>query len=349
MGLEYGPIAHWNERQGMEKEIKDRFHEGILQEAMRRYGIGEGEIQLLDGFESFMYEFQQDGGDYILRLAHTRRRSVELIQGEVDWINFLAAGGAGVARAVLSRQGKLVEAVEDGRGGQFLATAFVKARGDHPRGAVWTPEFYERYGGALGRIHALSKRYQPADPTWRRPEWDDPIMMQVESLLPPSEAITVARYQELMAHLQALPKDSEGYGLIHQDFHSGNLFVDEEGRITAFDFDDCVYSWYIYDIAMVLFYAALWAEDAAAFTEAFMPRFLQGYRRENLLDPVWLADMPHFLKLREIDLYAIIHRSFDLENLTGPFEIHYMRGRKERLEGAVPVIDFDFPSLARFL
>lgn len=333
----------------MEKEIKDRFHDGILQEAMRRYRIGEGNIHLLDGFESFMYEFQQDGRDYILRLAHSRRRSVELIQGEVDWINYLAAGGAGVARAILSRQGNLVEAVDDGRGGQFLATAFVKARGDHPRGAVWTPEFYERYGRALGRIHALTRRYQPADPAWRRPDWDDPIMLQVETLLPPSEGLVVERYRELGAYLRALPKDPEGYGLIHQDFHAGNFFVDDEGRITAFDFDDCVYSWFIYDIAMVLFYSALFAEDGRAFTETFMPCFLQGYRRENALDPAWLAEMPHFLKLREIDLYAVIHRSFDLESTEDRFVAHYMPGRRERIEGEVPVIDYDFASLARYL
>jgi Ser/Thr protein kinase RdoA (MazF antagonist) len=333
----------------MEKEIKDRFHDGILQEAMQRYGIGEGDIRLLDGFESFMYEFQQDGRDYILRLAHSRRRSVELIQGEVDWINYLAAGGAGVARAILSRQGNLVEAVDDGRGGQFLATAFVKARGDHPRGAVWTPEFYERYGRALGRIHALTRRYQPADPAWRRPDWDDPIMLQVETLLPPSEGLVVERFRELGAYLRALPRDPEGYGLIHQDFHAGNFFVDDEGRITAFDFDDCVYSWFIYDIAMVLFYSALFAEDGRAFTEAFMPCFLQGYRRENALDPAWLAEMPHFLKLREIDLYAVIHRSFDLESTEDRFVAHYMPGRRERIEGEVPVIDYDFPSLARYL
>jgi Ser/Thr protein kinase RdoA (MazF antagonist) len=333
----------------MEKEIRERFHDGILQEAMRRYGIGEGDIHLLDGFESFMYEFRGDGRDYILRLAHSRRRSEALIQGEVDWINYLAAGGAGVARAVLSRQGKLVEAVDDGRGGHFLATAFVKARGDHPRGAVWTPDFFERYGRALGLIHALTKAYEPADPAWRRPEWDDPLMMQVEALLPPSEAVVVARYQELRAHLAALPKDPEGYGLIHQDFHGGNFYVDDEGRITAFDFDDCVYGWFIYDIAMVLFYAALFAEDGRAFTETFMPPFLQGYRQENALDPAWLAEMPHFLKLREIDLYAVIHRSFDLESTQDRFVARYMPGRKERIEGEVPVIDYDFSSLARFL
>lgn len=113
----------------MENEIRDRFNEEILAQARQRYGIAADQITLLDGFESFMYEYAQDGGAFILRLGHSRRRSPEMIRGEVDWINYLAAGGAGVARAVLSANGKLVEEISDGHGGAFLATAFEKAAG----------------------------------------------------------------------------------------------------------------------------------------------------------------------------------------------------------------------------
>ena len=64
--------------------------------------------------------------------------------GEVDWINFLAEGGGSVARAILSENGKLVEPGDDGQGGQFLVTAFVKAQGDKPWD-LWTPTLYETY------------------------------------------------------------------------------------------------------------------------------------------------------------------------------------------------------------
>ena len=46
--------------------------------------------------------------------------------------------------------------------------------------------------------------------------------------------------------------------MIHQDAHLGNLFVDDNYTLTLFDFDDCVYGHFIYDIAMVLFYSAGW-------------------------------------------------------------------------------------------
>jgi Ser/Thr protein kinase RdoA (MazF antagonist) len=333
----------------MEHQIKSRYNDDILHEAMVRYGIAEDRIHLLDGFESFIYEFERDGSAYILRIGHSLRRSIPMIQGEVNWVNYLAAGGVPAARAILSENGKLVEPIDDGQGEHFLATAFVKARGGHPKRADWTPRFYEAYGAMMGRMHALSKRYEPDPSTWR-PQWDDPETMDVVQFLPPSEVIAAEKYRALTEHLRALPRDVDSYGLIHQDAHTGNLFVDEAGNITLFDFDDCVYGWFIYDIAMALFYAAPFEQSgASSFTGEFMPYFLRGYRRENRLDPAWLKELPYFLKMREIDLYAIIYRSFSVNNLDDPWVVEFMDGRKQRIENDVPFIDFDFESLASHL
>ena len=332
----------------MEKEIKDRYNQAILEEAMRLYGIEVGRIHLLDGFESFIYEFETGDCAYILRVAHSIRRNVNLIHGEVDWINYLSAGGAPVAKAIRSDLGRLVEVVDDGVGGQFLLTSFIKARGETPTKENMTPNFFENYGRLLGRMHSLSKRYRLRNIEWRRPRWNDPIMLEVEKYLPESDTLIGQRFRELMDHLHKLPKDKDSYGLIHQDAHAGNLFVDKAGAITLFDFDDCAYSWFMNDIAIVLFYAAMWEEEAGGFTEEFMRSFLQGYMSENRLDPGWLKEIPYFLKLREIDLYAVIHRSFDMENLDDPWCVGYMNGRKERIEENVPYIDFDFESLAGY-
>jgi len=333
----------------MDQSIRDRFSRAILQEAMSLYSIAEGPIAELDGFESFIYEYVRDGRGAILRIAHSSRRSVALIEGEVDWINHLAAGGAPVHRVVLSSNGRLVEVIDDGRGGQFLTTAFVKAVGKPPWELDSTEDYLEHYGQTLGRIHALTKGYEPPPGRGRRPQWDDPIMQDVERNLPPTEALAVARHQTHLDTVSDLPKDRDSYGLIHYDAHEANLLVDDDGQITLFDFDDCAYSWFIYDIAIVLFHATAAREDRESFTAGFMPPFLRGYSRENRLDGRWLGQMPRFLKLREIDLYAVIHRSFDVEDLDDWWCERFMDGRKERIEEDSPVIDFDFESLARYL
>lgn len=334
----------------MEKRIKERYSEGILKHAIDRYGIDADKISLLDGFESYMYEFEQDGGSYILRIGHSIRRTEDLIHAEVDWINYLAANGTTVARAVASRKGQLVESIDDGEGGWFLATAFTRAPGRPPVRDDWTPVMFETYGRLIGRMHALSKDYEPGNPAWMRPHMDEPIMLDSEQWLPPSEVRVLERLRRIRKQMAGLRRDDrDAYGLIHQDAHGGNFFIADDGTITLFDFDDCVYGWFVYDIAMVIFYAAMGREDMGAFTQHFLTHFFRGYRMENRLDPVWLREIPLFLSLREVDLYAVIHRSFDVATLDDPWCVRFMSGRRPRIENAVPFVDFDFESLADLL
>jgi Ser/Thr protein kinase RdoA (MazF antagonist) len=333
----------------MEARIKERFSDDILRKALRCYGVTDNQVQLLDGFESFIYAFTDDTGEYILRISHSFRRSVAQIFGEADWINYLVDGGASASGAIFSMNGKLVEAIDDGHGGQFLATVFFKAPGTFADEIGWNTTLYEQYGRALGKMHALTKDYTPAKPEWKRPEWDSDGMLEIEAWLPDTESIAIDRYWKVKAQIDALPRDQQSYGLIHQDAHADNFFVDDAGNLTFFDFDDCVYGWFIYDIAVVLFYKAMWAEDRAAYTHEFMSHFLRGYAQENRLDPMWLQFIPQFLKVREIDQYAVIHRSYDVNHLENAWDAGYMKNRKTLIESDAPYIDFDFMTLADYL
>ena len=334
----------------MDPKIASRFNDQILQAAMRNYNIAADQIELLDGFESFIYKFQRPDGQFILRIGHSDRRSPNLIRGEVDWINYLAAGGASVARAILSENGNLVEPVDDNQGGEFLCTAFVHAPGKSLRRDQINDRLFRNYGHLIGKMHALAKTYQVSDPDWKRYAWDSTENNTAERQMPAKEVIAMEKYRAVLAHLRSLPRDTESYGMIHQDAHAGNFFVDDEFRLTLFDFDDCVYGHFIYDIAMVLFYTAMGEPDPAEYTGRFMPVFLSGYREENRLDPAWLAELPHFMKLREIDLFAAIHFSYeDGDNPDHPWCARYMKGRREKIEGDVPFITFDWSSLASCL
>jgi Ser/Thr protein kinase RdoA (MazF antagonist) len=332
----------------MEQQIKNRYNDSILTEAMQRYGISSDQIWPLAATENFVYEFEHSNRNHILRIGHSLRRSEAQIEGEVDWLNYLAAGGISIAQAVASENGNFVEAVNDGQGGQFLVTAFVKARG-RPAHDLWTPALYTAFGQLLGRMHALAEHYQPSQSSWRRPEWDDDIMDYVARHLPASEIVAKQKYQELCAHLRMLPKDGRCYGLVHFDAHGGNILVDDAGRLTIFDFDECTYSWYANDIAIALFAVAINAPDVPAATREFMTHFLKGYRSVYTIDKQWLEEMPIFLKMVEIFLYAVIHRDFDINNITDGWLARFMTGRKHKVEHDIPCIDFDFKSLATLI
>ncbi len=334
----------------MDPKIASRFNDKILQSARQYYNIAADKIELLDGFESFIYKFQRPDGQFILRLGHSSRRSPNLIRGEVDWINYLAKGGASVARAILSENGNLVETIDDEQGEEFLCTAFVYAPGQEMRRDQANDRLYRNYGRLLGRMHALAKTYQVSDPDWKRYTWDSTENNTAEQQMPAKETLALEKYRAVWAHLRSLPQDPDGYGMIHQDAHPGNFFVDNEYRLTLFDFDDCVYGHFIYDIAMVLFYTSFGEADPTVYTGRFMPVFFAGYREENRLAPSWLAELPHFMKLREIDLFAAIHFSYeDGDNPDHPWPARYMKGRRERIEGDVPFIAFDWSSLAPYL
>ncbi len=100
----------------MEKNIKDRFNDRILEQALQAYQIPVNRVKALDGFESFIYAFDTQADSGILRISHAIRRSPDLIQGELDWINYLHRGGVAAARPLPSRNDQLVELIDDGAG-----------------------------------------------------------------------------------------------------------------------------------------------------------------------------------------------------------------------------------------
>ena len=330
----------------MEEKIRSRFNAQILAEAQQRYGIAAENMKELGGFESFIYGYEKDGRGYVLRLGHSLRRSPDLIRGEVDWINHLARGGAGVAKAVNSEAGNLVELIPDGQGEQFLATAFVKAKGGSPwKNNTLSAEFMGNYGRLLGKIHALTKEYQLPNADWKRPQWDDPIMTDTSSALPEIDPEVLVLLKKNLAYLRQLPAPPDAFGLIHQDAHTGNLFADENNQITLFDFDDCVYGHFAYDIAMVMFYAITNNPKPVQFCQQIWPQFWHGYCEENKLDPIWLREIHPYMKLREMDLYAVIRR--DIPNYENDGWVSgFMKDRRESILAERPYLNFDFTEIA---
>lgn len=326
----------------MDKQLKAQFNGVILAEGAKRFGLSVAGLRLLDGFESIIYEADFGGRPSILRFSHSGRRTADMIRGEVEWINYLAGGGVSVARAIPSPGGRLVETV-DAADGYFSVALFEKAPGRETRREDRTPELYTQMGRMIGRMHALTRNYAPSAPAIRRIHWDEDSDCFPVRYLPPAEEKVIARANALLAHLKALPREDDSYGLVHIDFHYGNFFVDG-GRITLFDFDDCQYNWFAADIAMPLFYSVPHHCDGPgelAAAQAFMDRFMDGYSREHTLDRRWLQQIPYFLKQRELDLYMVIHRSFDLNHLD-KWSASFMDDRKRRIEEGVPYVDISF-------
>lgn len=325
----------------MENSVLNMFSERILQESARRFRLKSGNLELISDVENFVYKDRIDETACILRITHSSHRTLEAILGELDWMQYLSTNCISVPQPVHSVNGNLVEVI-DADHSYFLATAFQRIPGKTIlEGDECTPEIYQQWGQLLGKMHSLAKHYQPSQPSYQRAEWfAGDSVCNAESYIPTQVKI-LDKYQELISRLRTLPKDRHSYGLIHADFTDVNFFVHNH-QITVFDFDDCIYHWFVYDIAVVLYDSLPWLPHGGMekdeFARYFWRYFFQGYTMENTLESSWMDQLNLFCKLREMSLYIICHKKWDLDNLSEQ-RGDYLRELKQSIENDIPYLN----------
>ena len=322
----------------------------LLALAAQRYGLTPEQLHPLRGGNfATTYGFTREGADYVLKVSPPDADlDAAAMRAIWAWVHHLDAHGASVAGPIPSMAGRLVEAIEQEEG-PFLATAVRKAPGilaEELPYEQWSDALFRAWGRTAGKMHAIAQTYAPEDPALRRPEWDQGGNC-FSSTIPDALANTAIAHHhaQVRATLSTLPKDPSSHGMIHTDFHAANFFVEPEtGVITVFDFDDCSRGWYAMDIAMALFDVLVVypRQDRLAFAEHFLGQYIEGYLLEEPLDAFWVAQLPHFLKLLEINIYTQVYAGHDPADTTswvGKFLAHDRKGRIERGE---PYVDLDF-------
>jgi Ser/Thr protein kinase RdoA (MazF antagonist) len=304
----------------MEREtIIQLCEQEALNTAARLFGTSQDRLGKFDDYEgcaNLVYHYANEGQPRILRLSCRPDRRVELIQAELHFVEYLAAGGVRVSRPVPSVNGNLIEVIP-ASGIDFIAVSFVKGcgmrvpdNGYRYREGVPMQEYFQNWGQTLGQMHRLAKSYQPSSEAIKRPEWHQ---WEYYSGFPYGERLPIIqkKYDQLIAELHSLPTDVDSYGLIHNDFNDGNFTVDyDNGDITVFDFDDSCYFWFMYDIACAweggigraMFRSLAERQD---FMARYMEHVLTGYTRENTLSDAWLARLPLFLRL--VQMQELMH------------------------------------------
>jgi Ser/Thr protein kinase RdoA (MazF antagonist) len=334
-------------------ELNRRFNDEVRDEAAYRYGIAPQELAALSAFENFVYECTSpDGVELILRVSHSARRSLDYTLGEVEFVRYLAAAGLPVSKPVLAESGSFVERIEDREAGHYyVATAFERAPGhvfaDAPplKAKYWGAPLFRELGRLFARLHARAQGYKPSKASLKRQEWHEYDVVDINRFAPPDEHLVRERTAAIIARLNALPKASEGYGLIHADLHPHNFCFEEgtKSTLTVFDFDNCEYAWFVKDIAVILFYVARaerpeHRDEAAA---AFLGPFLEGYREVRPCEHAWLAAIPDMLALQRSMNYALWHQYRDPSDASEEDLDTWRRFRRD-IEAETPVLKLDF-------
>ncbi|WP_186445608.1 phosphotransferase enzyme family protein [Paenibacillus cremeus] len=311
----------------MQKEL-------IVQAAANAFGLDSNLLAYVGGNVNEIYQHPAQNGypARVLRLSNQQFRSELEAVAELHFMNYLFENGVSVPKIFPSKAGQWVENVTEGH----HASVFSQAPGRIPTDEDWNPKLFIQWGRILGQMHLLTQSYLPLKEIKRKPWSEDPWMDLMR--LPTEETIARQKAAELLSWLHTLPTDSKNYGLIHSDLHSKNIFVTEDGTVTAFDFDDCLYHWFAYDIAIILYLAILrfnrqaQAQASGARDDQvawFLDSFLKGYQEMLPIDPWWLQAIPKFLSLRRLSDFHFLHQRYDWNTVEGELKTTWLRMKAE--------------------
>ena len=294
----------------MNKNIKKSLTEDIIKKSALLYDTPFDAIKTIGGFENFVFEYNKNGKDYILRFVHSSHRSKEQVYGELEFIDYLDKNNSPVSTIVHSVNDKLLEIIDIDNDNYFIICVFEKAPGGLLKKEDLTDEFYEMFGEEVGILHNLTKSFIP---THKRIEWDEETFLDsAYKYLPKSDEIIIEKYKNLLNRIKKLPKNLNNFGLIHTDLHMGNMFI-SSGKLTFFDWDDSAYKHFISDIAIILFYHFIYQPVSQDVVDTQSSRILalllKGYRKQNSIDFKFLENLNDFLMLRTIVLYFVIYDS----------------------------------------
>lgn len=248
-----------------------------------------------------VYRGRLDGDVVYLRLTNPDYRAKSELQGELDFVEHLHQQRVKVAAPLWSFNQHLVETVEN-ENAEMYASVFQNAVGDVvQRGdGAWNEAFFRKWGQRLGEIHRAATTFQPKNgrDRWQWP--DEYFFRHADRLFPPDDDTVRQEYTAILEYLEGLPKNSATYGMTHADFAPGNFHYDPAKGITAFDFGNCCYHWFLSDIAISLS-IILWLPKAERDQNAEW--LLAGYRSVFPLNDALFAEISWFLRLRMVYVY----------------------------------------------
>ncbi len=308
----------------------DRLDE-LAARALRRFDLPVGTApKLINISENATYRIDapETGDRWALRVHREGYHSRAAVASELAWLASLQeTGAANVPTPLRGRDGEFIQSVAvDGIARPRNVVLFAWEAGAEP--AATDAAGFEKLGETTAKMHAHVRAWKRpawferhtwnfdtslgATPHWGR--WRDGMGMtpEIEKILGETVALIGRR-------LQSFGIGSDVFGLVHGDMRLANLLMDGD-TVKVIDFDDCGFSWFLYDCATTVSFF----EDAPEVPE-LIRAWVRGYRRFGALSPEEETEIATFVMLRRILLVAWIgsHSETDLARSMG---IAYTQG-----------------------
>jgi Ser/Thr protein kinase RdoA (MazF antagonist) len=292
-------------------------------EAARRWADHASLERVSDG-ASFTYRFATGAQRRYLRVVPPSWRSRAELEGELAFIDHLATNGIPLAVPIASASGERIISVETAIG-ECLALVTDEVPGIATDDSEWTAEQAREVGALMARMHIATRGFVlPAGTT--RLSWRDE-MLGLRGELEDDEAPLVRIVDESEALFASLPRTPDVYGVVHFDL-SGDNIVWRGLDATAIDFDDCMHTWYVADIART---AATLRSNNNGREAAVERAFLDGYEAVRPLDQQWRDLLPAFIRFMLICELAWMLDASD----TVPGRVTFDHAAESRLRGLI--------------
>jgi Ser/Thr protein kinase RdoA (MazF antagonist) len=306
-------------------DVMDRVT-GCAREALRAYGCHpDSSVELLNVSENATFLVSDpEAGPSVLRVHRLGYHTEQEIASELAWMDALQAeAGVRTPRVLAAASGQRVVTVAERGGSSATARHCVRFEflpgtepGGEPEGQL-TGGHFEELGEITARMHRHARSW-PRPPWFTRFHWDYAAAFGGQARwgrwqdgigVGPSERRVLSRLDgTLHARLTAFGQGQERYGLVHADTRLANLLV-HQGAVSVIDFDDCGFSWYLYDLGTSVSFF-----EHAPEVPALVDSWLAGYRRVGQLSAEDEAEIWTFILFRRLLLVAWIgsHAGVDI-------------------------------------
>ncbi|SDX41853.1 phosphotransferase enzyme family protein [Roseicitreum antarcticum] len=264
-------------------------------------------VTLINVSENHTFRVQAPGRDLVLRLHRASHRSDAQIASELAWLDALHdVKPLRCARPLRAENGAALQHIMTPQGPRQLV-AFEWIEGAEPSVGPGLRRWFPELGALTARLHQHAHHWaRPADFT--RDRWDIAAILGPEPAwgrwqdAPGLTRTGIDTLDALSAHLTerltAYGTAPARFGLVHADLRLANLLTDARG-LNVIDFDDCGFSWWIYDFAA----AVSFIEEDPALPD-LAQAWVAGYRGIADLPDADVAMLPDMVMLRRLLLTA---------------------------------------------
>ncbi len=293
----------------------------LAKNALQCYGLSDAELKFINYSGNGIYQvIVHPGtksastfvpGKYALRLHQPNYMKSEFIASEMDWLSALHQAGVPVPKPFLNQERHWLTVVGENHNvaRKRNCTLIGWTEGRFLKNRI-LPKHFNALGLVVGRMHEQSKNWKRPK-CFARPQWDWEGLFgdgfgygvpakETHSAIPKvHQSIFNETLRKVQETTEQLGKGKNVYGLIHADLSLIDNVTFLAGKAHPFDFDDCGFGYWIFDLAVLL---AHYFSDYINASPLLQDALIAGYKETSPLENIGFEYLDLFIAARYAQL-----------------------------------------------